>query len=207
MVLSFADLDYYAEVISMEDNTLRLKRMQGVNREYFRVDDVFPVIAKKVTGTLLNRKSKIFLGYVSGIYEVGAHDETINPQLWKLLVDMNNKLGLILERLYLESEGFLKAEDKQVNISASGIRFAMEENVDAGDIVEVKMLLPTYPPVGILTYGKVVRVENRGNGLHEVALHFSDMDDDVRDEIIQYSIQRQREFIRKQKQQKEKGES
>ena len=61
------------------------------------------------------------------------------------------------------------------------------------------MLLPTYPPVGVTTHGKVVRVNQTGDGEYEIALHFSEMDEEVKDEIIQYALQRQREIIRKQK--------
>jgi c-di-GMP-binding flagellar brake protein YcgR len=72
-----------------------------------------------------------------------------------------------------------------------------------GDKLEIKMLLPTGPPIGIITYGNVVRANEIGNDQYEVSLHFSDMDEEVREEIIRYAINRQREIIRKERQQKE----
>lgn len=175
--------------------------MWGEVREYFRVDDVFPVISGKVMEDSPYRKSKVFAGYSMEIPNMDLSDGTINPRLWKILVDINTKLRLILEHLQLDSEGLIKAENIPVNISASGMRFKTKEKVDIGDTIEIKMLLPTSPPVGILTYGNIVRLNDIGNGEYEVAVRFSDMDDEVRDEIIQYTLKRQREILRKHKQQ------
>jgi c-di-GMP-binding flagellar brake protein YcgR len=64
------------------------------------------------------------------------------------------------------------------------------------------MLLPANPPVGILTHGKVVKMQETGNGEYDVGLSFVDIDEEVRDAIIQYTLKRQREIIRKQRQQR-----
>jgi c-di-GMP-binding flagellar brake protein YcgR len=110
-------------------------------------------------------------------------------------------MNLILERLSLQGEGFLQAEEKKVNLSATGLSVTTGEKAEVGDNIEIKMLLPEYPPLGILAHGKVVRVEDKGNGEYELGLHFIDMDEDIRDEIIQYTLKRQREIIRTQRQQ------
>jgi c-di-GMP-binding flagellar brake protein YcgR len=74
------------------------------------------------------------------------------------------------------------------------------DKAEVGDKLEIKMLLPTYPPIGILAFGRVVRSEKADNNEYELALHFDDMDEDIRDEIIQYTLKRQRELIRSQRQ-------
>jgi len=53
--------------------------------------------------------------------------------------------------------------------------------------------------VGILVFGRVARVDKAENDEYELALHFDEMDEDIREEIIQYTLQRQREFIRSQR--------
>ncbi|MEW6417003.1 MAG: PilZ domain-containing protein [Nitrospirota bacterium] len=166
-------------------------------RGYFRVDDVLPLIAKKVTYDPSCRKSRVFSGYNIEITDTEVPDETINLGLWKMLVEINNKLEMILERLQLESEGFTKAENKQVNISESGIKFIMNEKAETGDVLEIKILLSSSPSLGILTYGNVVRANSIGDGKYEVALHFSDMNDEVREKIIQHILKRQRGIMRK----------
>lgn len=200
IIVTGPDSRYYTEAISIKDNFLTLKHVWEEKRSYFRVDDTFPVEVKKIRDDMPYRKSKIFRGYDVEKLDVELPDETINPKLWQLLVDINSKLTMILDILRFESEGFKKGEEKMVNLSASGMRFTLNERVMPGDKLEIKMLLPTGYPVGILTYGNVVRTNDLGNGQYEVSVHFSDMDGEVREEIIRYAINRQRELIRKERQ-------
>jgi hypothetical protein len=202
IMVSNENLDLHTEVSSSKGTTLELRMVWSEKREYFRVDDIFPLITKKLRGNFACRKSRIFSGFSQEVHVMDLPDDSIHPQLWKMLVDISAKLSLVLERLLLESEGMTRAENKKVNVSAAGIRFTTEEKIELGDVVEVKMLLPACPPVGILTYGDVTRVLDLGKGEYEVALQFTDMDDEVRDELIQYALKRQREIIRKQREQR-----
>lgn len=139
-------------------------------REIFRVNDVFPVKIRRVNKETAKR-SVIHSVTGSDIPDI-ASDETINPSLWKMLVNI------------------------AVNISATGIRFTEDERIETGDEFELTMLLPTTPPVKIMTYGTAVRVDVAGNSKYEVALRFTDMDDAVRDEILQYLLNHQRAITR-----------
>lgn len=195
--------DYYTRVTGLKENVVRLKKMWRERREYFRVDDAFPVNLRKTEDGPLQRKSRIFSGFISDISDVSdISDNSISPQLWKMLADINTKLELILEKLHIEREGLSNARNSQVNLSASGMKIAGVDNFRTGDDLEVRILLPTNPPKGLLVYGNVVRTRDAGDGRHEVALHFVDMDDEVREEIIQYTLKRQRDIIRMQKQQR-----
>lgn len=200
IIVTGTDSRYYTEAVSLKENILTLRHVWEEKRSYFRVDDTFPVEARKIRTDVPSRKSKIFRGYDVERPDIELPDETINPKLWQLLVDINSKLTIILDRLRFESEGFKKGEEKKVNLSASGMRFTINERVMPGDKLEIKMLLPTGYPVGIVTYGDVVRTNDIGNGQYEVSVHFSDMDEEVREEIIRYAINRQRELIRKERQ-------
>jgi len=191
----------YFEVADRSGREIILKKMGAERREYFRVDDVFPVNFIRVGSGDAPKKARVFQGYGAETISSELADDTISPQLWKMLCDINAKLSLILEKIGPDRQGLAGAEERSVNVSATGIRFLVNEHVEVGDTVEVKMLLPTLPPVGILTYGDVVRVKDLGNKGHEVAIHFYDMEDDVRDEIIQYTLQRQRQVMRLKKQQ------
>lgn len=198
--------DYNIEVSEIKGDIITAKWLWEKSRQFFRVDDAFPVDLRKIEGTIPVKRSRVFFGYPveRNEQEVEAPDETISPRLWKLLTDINTKLSLILEKLQFDEEGFINAEVRHVNVSASGIRFRTDKKVEVGDTVEIKMLLPTCPPTGIITYGSVVRSRDLGDGKYEVALHFTDIEDEVRDEIIQYTLKRQRELIRKQR--KQRGE-
>jgi hypothetical protein len=193
------DVDHYGEITSWDGRTLGLHRMWTGKRGYFRVDDVFPVVWRKVDKNDLRRESKVFSGYGVEIDELDVADESINPRLWKMLTDINAKLSAILDRLSLESEGLSSAESIPVNISASGIRFTTTRKVEVGDVLELKMLLPVYPPVGVLANGTVMRVTELENGSFGTSLHFVDLADEARDLIIQYALKRQRELMRRQR--------
>ena len=195
------DTEHYSEVTARDGRNLRLRRMWTGKRGFFRVDDIFPVMHRVVSGDAPRPESRIFSGFGIALDELDVPDESISPRIWKMLVDINAKLGLILERLNLESEGLTRAEGIPVNISASGIRFYLDHKLELGTVLELKMLLPVYPPVGILTYGVVVRVEDPDDGGYATSVSFADLVDEVRDVIIQYTLKRQREIIRRQRDQ------
>ncbi|MEI6126209.1 MAG: PilZ domain-containing protein [Pseudomonadota bacterium] len=202
IVVFSKDENYNAEVLSSESCSLKLKRLRTDKQEYFRIDDFFPVVARKVNKDFTPIKSIVSIAYGSETISRDVPDESIHPRLWEMMVVLNDKLNLILDRLNLETE-VIEAEPQNVNISASGLRFTMKEKVEAGDIIEIKMLLPSAPPMTILTYGNAVSAGDAGNGTYAVALQFIDMDTEVRDRLIQYNLNRQREIIRRQKQMNE----
>ena len=193
-----SDYDYYTEVMEHREGYLHLKRLWTGKRGFFRVDDVFPVIARKVTDAHALKKSRTIANIHEEPPDANIPDGSVSPQIWKMLADINSKLGLILEKLYFESEGLSHASCMPVNISASGLKLTVPEHAEPGDILEVKMSLPVSPPIGIVAYGEVTRASECGHGHWEVALQFINMDDDVRDEIIHYTFKRQREINRKQ---------
>lgn len=195
------EVDYYNEIVGREGNALRLKRVWTGKRGYFRVDDRFPVLHKKAMAGETHLESRIYAGHGQELSDFETTDDTVNPRLWRMLVDINAKLGLILERMNIEDEGLAKAERVAVNISASGIRFAVEDAFEMGDLIEVKMLLPTNPAVGIVVHGKVVRVERPEAAGTVVSLHFIDLTEEVRDVIIQYTLKRQRDIVRRYREQ------
>jgi hypothetical protein len=192
-------LDYYTEIMDITGDRLQLKRLWTGKRDYFRVCDVLPLVVRKVSGDRSLKRSRLVAGYGSGPSEPTLPDESVSPQVWRMLVDISAKLDALIEKQNLDSAGLSHAENVAVSISASGIKFALQEPAIVGDIIEIKMSLPLYPPVGIITFGEVVRVKTIDQQACEVAVRFINMDDDVRDEIIQYTLKRQRDIIREHK--------
>lgn len=192
--------DCQAEVVAVEGDIIQLMRTWVEKREYFRVDDIFPAEAKKVGSGAAYKKPKI----IEFSTEAPAADVPYKQDhhLIKMLATINAKLDLILTKFQIQEEGFARIESRDVNLSACGIKFKIKESLDVGDIVEIKMLLPTHPPSGVIAYGKVVRVIAFDEGEYEVAVNFTEIDDDAKEEIIQYTLNRQKEIIRKQRQQR-----
>jgi len=199
VILIAAETNYNAQIMSADASQVRLRWLRTDKQEYFRVDDFFPVVARKVEKNLLDTKASMTVTFSKEAIDRSPPDETIHPKLWDLLVSLDEKLNLILDRLNLEPEP-VEAEPQQVNISASGIRFMIKDKVEQGDMLEVKMLLPTTPMVSIVAYGQVVSSECLGSAGYVVAVQFVNMDSEVRDRLIQYTLNRQREIIRKQRQ-------
>jgi PilZ domain len=193
------EVEHYTEVVSRNDRALELKRLWTGKRGYFRVDDVFPVICRNVTREKLQPESRLFSGYGGELEDMDVPDETVSPRLWKMLIAMNAKLGMLLERLNLDQEGLTRARSIPVNISASGLRIGLPDRASIGDTMELKMLLPVYPPVGVLAHATVTRVEEQEQDGYRTSLHFIDLVDEVRDVIIQYTLKRQRELMRRQR--------
>jgi len=192
------DIEYYGEVIDGEGSALRLRRMWTGERGYFRVDDVFPFTWRKITEGEPYRESCIFSGYGMDAVDLELPDDGASPRLWKMLLDINAKLDVVIRHLHLESEGLIRARGVPVNLSASGLRFRLDSRSSIGDDLEVKMLLPSYPPVGVLVIGRVVRIDDLAAGF-DISLHFIDLTDEVREVIIQYTLKRQREILRRQR--------
>jgi hypothetical protein len=171
-------------------------------REYFRVTDVLPITAKRIEN-LVGKKSRILSGYFSGLGSLNLaedlNDGIVNPKLVKMLVEMNSKLDLILEKLSGKHEEPCPVEEQEVSLSASGVSFATPNELSPGDLVEVKMLLPMHPPVWILLYGNVSRATMEENGNCKVAVVFTEVEDEARDVLSYYTIKRQREIIMKQR--------
>lgn len=188
------------------------KHSDDEKRSYFRIDDVISVIANPVQ--IDKEKNAVFLKSISSskafsLMGMPSAPETpveenipANPEnkkLYEMISEVKAKLDFVINHLVLEKEGLLSPEKKLVNISASGIRFTVNHPVKVKDILEIKLLLPTYPPVAVFAYGEVKRVRALDDETYEVAIEYLNMGDSVRNEIIQYTLSHQRETIRKLK--------
>jgi hypothetical protein len=179
-------------------------------RDYFRVNDIIAVVANPVPADkMMNDQfvksvtsSKAFT-LMSSPDSSGVHTEATDSisseqgALYEMMSEIKTKLDFIINHFILDKEGLLSPDKKLVNISASGIRFTTNHAVEINDLMEVKLLLPTYPPVAVFGYGRVKRVEVIDNDTYDVALEYLNMDESVRNEIIQYTLSHQREAIKR----------
>jgi hypothetical protein len=196
LMISADGSQYFAEVISFEKGNVKVRKTWSNSRSYFRVEDVVPLVARKVAPNEAGVSRSFPFSDVVAPPSKEVVGIDVNPRVWQMLVNIHTMLGMILERLDMETEGFLQAEKTRVNMSATGMAFRTKERFAAGDTLEVKMLLPARPPLGVIVYGSVIRADDAGDGETEIALHFIEMSEELRNEIVQYSLLRQREIIR-----------
>ena len=144
----------------------------------------------------------------------------INPRLEKLLIAINSKLDIILSLLNPEKSLLSNIEEQKVSISGSGIMFNypvngwnkdaqngfedLKPNVNSnlninslkhGDYLKMTILFPAIPQFIIKLIAQVVRIEAGNN--YSVACKFSAINEYDRDEIIKYTLERQRQHIKK----------
>ncbi|MBI5902815.1 MAG: PilZ domain-containing protein, partial [Deltaproteobacteria bacterium] len=111
--------------------------------------------------------------------------------------DMNNKLNILLD--YISTRhGFKIPQARNVNISGGGLQFYCFDKFKAGDLVAMKIFLPTYAHT-VSVKCEVVRVAPRAEGGYDVAVKYVGMDEATRDKIIRYVFARQRKMLRTDK--------
>jgi len=173
-----------------------------------RVEDVLLIALKKIEDDSCT-KAMIYSGFYSGIglsvLEEDLPDETINPRLWKKLISIDAKLNLILEKLIQNSDGFNRAQNRQLSLSEEDVRILTPDVFATGDLVEIKILLPFNSPVWVVIYGMVSQFRIIVSEENEVWIRLSEMADDVKQIMGYYLFNRQREIVRKLRSASEKS--
>jgi hypothetical protein len=145
-----------------------------------------PVIRARLAG------DAIFPGSNVAVPEIG------DRILYEWLKMLNNKLDGIVRLLTIHAEGFHALPSKAVQISGSGMNFSSAEPFEQGDLVELKMILTVNQPTALFAYGEVVKVDKQTSG-YIAAVTFVKMDDHIRDEIVRFVFEREREILREKR--------
>lgn len=169
------------------------------NREYSRVYAYIPLKYRVVP-------TDEFHGLCSHIaVEPSYFDTSILPELENAQLEawfnmINEKLDLIIRLLRAQADGFQSLPYKAVNISGSGISFSVHEELRVGDVMEIKMVLSCYNfhPLYLCVYAEVVRVERQTSG-YVIAARYVKMDNKIRDEIVRFVFEREREILRERR--------
>jgi hypothetical protein len=166
-------------------------------REYSRVDVYIPVGFRLVP----DEERRLVKSRISG--EVVLADFQQMPPLehhpqreWMNL--LNAKLDTIIETLTLQSEGFHSLPFKFVTLSGSGMSFSSQQGFSPGDPLEIKMMLTLHKPAALYLYGEVVKVQRQTSG-YFIAVCFKQIDDSIRDRIIQFAFETEREMLRERR--------
>jgi hypothetical protein len=120
--------------------------------------------------------------------------------LFKYLYMIDLKLNTILDALAGKKDEslFFRAPAK-INISGSGVRFLIEEKVNQGDYLEIRIALPGWPLCVIPALGEVVHVvPSPEPNRHEIAVHFTAISEQAREDLTRYIIKMERALLRSQ---------
>ena len=162
-------------------------------REYARVTAYLPFEVRLVPP----EERQVRRPRISGVAVLSAFAKPPEPEdklLAQWLNMLNAKLDSIISSLSVEREGFSSLTYQMLNISGNGMGFKSSEKYDKGDFLEIKMLLYMYPHVALYVYGDVVKSEQEDEHFN-TAVRFTEMSDDIRDEIVKFVFRRQREIL------------
>jgi c-di-GMP-binding flagellar brake protein YcgR len=172
---------------------------QMKRREYSRVDAYIPfdyrIVADDDKGHLQARISgDTAISELRPIQNMVDYDYIFGEWL-KIL---NAKLDTIIRLMTLQREGYFGLPFKTVNISGGGMSFSLMEAIPLGEILEIKIMLIWNQPVAMSIYGEVTKSE-KGHGSYFTAVRYVHMDSSIRDEIIRFVFEREREIIREKR--------
>lgn len=166
-------------------------------REYSRVDVYIPLgcrlLDKEEHGLVKSRISvDVMLADFKLMPPLANHSQTESLNL------LNQKLDMIIKMVGLQCEGFHSLPFKFVSLSGNGMKFSSQQCYSLGDVLECKMILTFHKSAAIYTYGEVVRVGSQSNG-YFINVHFTAIDDTIRDKIVRFVFETEREKIRQRK--------
>ncbi|MCL4322255.1 MAG: PilZ domain-containing protein [Deltaproteobacteria bacterium] len=195
-----------------------LSRREG--REFLRISTHLQFIYEEIqVKEFLDIKDEYiskpsFSTSVYGIYNLAApkiyqpsaaaegQEVPVNPRLEKLLVAINSKLDVILSLLNPEASIFANIKERKVSISGSGIMFSEPQDqcisnaecLKQGSVIKITMLFPTVPQFMIKAIAQVVKVEKDAG--YNIACKFIAINESDRDEIIKFTLDKQRQQIK-----------
>lgn len=166
-------------------------------REYSRVDVFIPFEYKLIPA----QHKQYVRSRVAGetiLAEFKSLPDPDDQLIAEWLKIINTKLNSIIRMLTIHQEGFNQLTMRKVNISGGGICFSAEKPYSPGDVLEFKLTLTTQHPLSLFLYGEVVETIKH-NPEYNTAVQFVAIDDFVRDEIIKFVFEKEREILRERR--------
>lgn len=184
-----------------------------VRRSYVRGDISFKVkfrvmtpeeyeTVKGIDGQVLSPGKESGID-ISGTYK-RATELTPNPYMIDFLLYMDEKLDQIMAILY--KYGRVDKEPYSlgigVNIGGAGMKIIADKPVEHGQIIHTSFVMSRLPFVFIDVFGEVIHVkpvDKDGKAAYSLGIKFLNLNLNDRESIIACVFQRQREIIRKMK--------
>lgn len=166
-------------------------------REYARVSAYLPVRVRPVPEEERQSvRSRIVVE--SALTEHPDLPQVEDEALSTCLQILNSKLDAIIRMIAFPSDSPKGLDFSKVNISAGGLGTSSNEEYAPDDPVEIKLMLPTAPSMIFYVYGRVIKCD-ASNQKHELSIQFTEIDDDIREQIAKYVFHKQREILRKKR--------
>ena len=181
-----------------------MKRKNGImtpqmenRREFSRVNAFVPFTFRVVPRTDINfLKARVLNdSFSTGFPVMPNPDDQIYGEWFKLI---NAKLDEIIRAMSFQQEGFSTLPFQKINISGSGMSFISDEPFEKGTIIEGKIVLTILNAIALYVYGEVVKIERIESG-YSIGIRFINTDEIIRNEIIRFVFEKEREMIREKR--------
>lgn len=133
---------------------------------------------------------------------IGFRLEKREPEIFEYLKLMDAKINMVAQAVMMQGNQFGEHDTRDVNISASGLAFHTDEELKAGQFLEIKMMLTSCMAV-IVVYAKVVYSlydEDNEESPYHVGVDYINMKDEDRELLIKHVVKKQMQQIRESKQ-------
>jgi hypothetical protein len=177
----------------------RMIEGESLRREYSRVDAYVPFEYRIVADEEKDYIEARILGNAAApelkpVPDLGDRDYIIGEWL-KIL---NLKLDTVIRLITLQHEGYFGLPSKAISISGGGMSFLLPKAIALGTILEIKLMLTRNQPIAMCIYGEITKSVQRDDS-YFIAVRYVHMDVSVRDEIIRFVFEREREIIREKR--------
>jgi hypothetical protein len=165
-------------------------------RTYPRANTLLPFTVRRLQpdeSGELNCRVTTDIIFIDDFLPPPLKDELLN--LW--LNMLNAKLDYLIRQASPKREDVVFMTFEPVNISGSGMSLMAHESFNIGDILEIRMVLQTYPAKILYLYGEMVRIEATPQKAesYTVSVKFRGMNDDVRNEILKFDFKKHRKKL------------
>lgn len=187
------------------------KRSGADRRRFFRIDDRLRLAVRRVPGVDAGagkghdlRADEFLAGIDRGIAAIIAAARAQAPAVGELAQLLNRKLDYVIERLgQLEApRAGLPLAEHEVSISACGIGLQSAERYEAGEKLQVELMLPP-EDTRLCVPACVVRCRDATPGYHLLHLDFAGMDHDDQELLIRFILRRQGQFLQELREQRD----
>lgn len=180
-------------------------------RRFFRINDTlrlsYRVLSDEETQSQLGGVidpadvTTLLANYDKTIKSVLGQLKIEQPLVANLLAAMNGKINCVVDQLDIDSQLVEQIAHKirEVNISACGVAFNVDEPIDIGKVLLLDLLLQP-DDVHIYVHGAVImRGMNEPDGGCYIRVNFSNMSTSDQELLIQHIVRRQGVQLRKAK--------
>jgi hypothetical protein len=126
----------------------------------------------------------------------------VSELVWRKLVSIERKLDFLLEMIAMDQRTTTGFSYLPVVLNEYGLRVKTGMPVSEKDRVRIRVRIPVIPPTYLMAAGIVARIGEERDGQRDVVIGWVDVDDAALRLIRFYAMNRQREVIRKQRQER-----